>query len=184
MRRAKSIGLNRALVEALARNVDNHRAEVHRWRRYPQISSSSNKSAIKNRPICGHLCNLRTAKWWKCELRRVAHGGIRPSRVLQSARCSLQFSTAGQASRRTQRRSEREMMSFFTFFGLFIAALFFWKAGAALTRGRIDVGWAFEPLVAHRDKERFMYWYMLIGSVLMGTCGIAMAVYTVIFPAS
>lgn len=76
------------------------------------------------------------------------------------------------------------MMSFFTFFGLFIAALFFWKAGAALTRGRIDVGWAFEPLVAHRDKERFMYWYMLIGSVLMGTCGIAMAVYTVIFPAS
>ncbi len=70
-------------------------------------------------------------------------------------------------------------MQFFVYFGLIGGAVFFWKAAAAVITGRIDVGWAFESLVARRDEETFMFWYMFAGSVLMGSCGIAMATYAI-----
>ena len=73
-------------------------------------------------------------------------------------------------------------MSVFTILPLFVALLFFWKASNALANGRIEVGWVFEPVIAHRNKDPFMFWFMLAGSILMGVCASAMALYGIISP--
>ena len=120
----------------------------------------------------------------KCSNNRLRQPVAAPSRGYSGV-VSWRGIISGGSMRRCQTNGNgaREVMSMlFTIFGMFIAVLFFFKATTAFASGRIDVGWAFEPIVAHRSKEPFLFWFMLAGSILMGVVGSVMAICTIIFP--
>jgi hypothetical protein len=57
---------------------------------------------------------------------------------------------------------------------LAIVAVAFVKAAVALYTGRIDLGWALERVAVERAKSPFLYWFMLLGTLLLGLFGLAL----------
>jgi len=58
-------------------------------------------------------------------------------------------------------------MDFDSWIAVLVGAFMLANAIRGYASGRFEIGWAFERVFADRSKQPFLYWFMLIGQVVV-----------------